>query len=391
MGRLLQAAAGLKVVTSSREALRVAGEQVFAVPPLTFIHSTQALAPQALLQCEAVRLFLDRASAWLPSFSLTPDGTAALVTICRRLDGIPLAIELAAARMRAMSLPELARRLDDRFRVLTGGSRSALPRQQTLRSLIDWSHDLLDPSERALFRRLSVFAGGWTVEAAEKTCVGAPIQLDEVLDRLTALVDKSLVVATELGGTTRFRLLETIREYAGECLQSSAEAKLFHDQHLLHFMALAEAAEPELRRTDQLAWMDRLEIEHDNLRAALAWGSGARACMPEALRLAGALSRFWYVHDHLHEGRRWLSLVLADDLGRPYASARAKALFGIGSLAWLKGDHLTAEGLHEQGLRIRRELRDSQGIAASAFCPATWVSLCRHWRSFERVPPSSKK
>lgn len=364
-GKLLAIAAGLKLITSSREALRIAGEQIFPVLPLTVPDPDHAHTPVSLMQYEAVRLFMDRTGACQPSFELRPDDGATLLNICRRLEGIPLAIELAAARMRAMSLPELERRLDVRFRVLTAGSRNAMPRQQTLRALLDWSHDLLDPLERALLRRLSVFSGGWTEAAASQTCAAAPIAEDEVPDRLLALVDKSLVVAEQHRGSTRFRLLETIRDYAGEHLQASAETHLFHDRHLCHFLALAEAAEPELRRADQQAWMDRLEIEHDNLRAALTWACGAGERQPEALRLAGALSRFWYVHDHLSEGRGWLSRVLSLDLDHQAASARAKALFGIGSLAWLQGDHAAAERLHEQGLGIRRELADSVGIAAS--------------------------
>ena len=365
VAQLLRAGAHLKVIASSRERLRVAGEQVYPVPPLRLPDPQRDLGVEALMNCEAVRLFAERAKAARPDFSLTPDSARAVVGICRRLDGIPLAIELASARLRSMSVAELDRRLDQRLRLLTGGPRDGLARQQTLRSTIDWSHDLLDDAEKALLRRLAVFAGGWWLEAAQSTCCGEPVASQDVLDLLGSLIDKSLVVAQERSGSSRFRLLETMREYALEQLRNRNEAAAFQDRHLAYFLDLAETAEPEFRGSEQQAWMERLEGEHDNLRAALVWSCSPGGRMAEALRLAGALSRFWYVHGHLDEGRRWLATVIAAEPDGQVPPARANALFGAGALAWLQGNHPAAEALHEQALAIRRALDDRPGIAGS--------------------------
>ena len=362
---VLTQCARVTMLTTSREALGIAGELTYRVPSLSMPDPKRDGTPESLSKYEAAQLFIERALFRMPQFAVNRENAPALASVCYRLDGIPLAIELAAARVRSMSLEELNQRLDHRFGLLTGGSRTAMPRQQTLRSTIDWSYDLLNDAEQALFRRLSVFAGGWTPEAVQAFCVGDNIDEDAVLDLLTSLVDKSLVVAEERGGATRFRLLETMRAYARERLRESGEEAEWQNRHLGYFVALAEEAEPQLTGADQEAWLERLETEHENLRSALAWSSAAGGDGAGGLRLAGALSWFWYVRGYLGEGRGWLSgsLAAAHD-GLP-AAARAKALHGAGVLASEQGDYPAARALHEESLAIRRVLGDRRGIAAS--------------------------
>src|SRR5262245_42819181 len=295
--RLLQACPQVRVLASSREALGLLGEQSYRVPSLSLPDPRQLPPWERLPEFEAVQLFTDRAVLSQASFAVTEANAAAVVAVCRRLDGIPLAIELAAARVKALPVEKLNERLDDMFRLLTGGSRTALPRQQTLRALIDWSYDLLSPPERALLRRLSVFAGGWTLEAAEAVCVGDGIEGWEVLDLLTSLVEKSLVLYEEGEGEGRYRLLETVRQYARDRLLEAGESEAAREQHCDWFLALAEEAEPQLWR--EVAWVERLEREHDNLRTALEW---CAASSPETgLRLAGALHWFWHIRGHFTE------------------------------------------------------------------------------------------
>jgi predicted ATPase len=433
-----------------------------------------------LEQADSVRLFVERARLYRPEFDLTPQNAGAVAEVCRRLDGIPLAIELAAARVRALSVEQIAVRLEDRLRLLTGGSRTALPRHQTLRAALEWSHDLLTAEEQALLRRLSVFAGGFELEAAEAVCsdlppdpvawtwgtlrfapgqaravpqplpdggfapdtpdgkgslTGAcpPTQPSEqrvreagrdresgtpslqgggrgvgpdVLDLLTSLVDKSLVIAEEQGGIVRYRLLETVRQYAGEKLDQSGESTATRDRHLDWYLALAQSAAGAYRGPHEPAWLTRLEQEHDNLRAALAWslagvpgrspdrrglgdrsdprssggtggtggaapdrrGLGDRTGPPiqgeTALRLAGSLATFWDARGHLHEGQRWLAQALAAGAAAP-VEVRAQALLGAGVLAGMIGDSAAARALHEESLRLYRRLEDRQGIASA--------------------------
>jgi predicted ATPase len=373
---LLRACPDLRLLASSRESLGIAGETAFRIPSLSLPPLRRApAAAQALDQYEAIRLFGDRAQAVKPDFQMTDANAPAITQICRRLDGVPLAIELAAARVRAMTVEQIAARLDDRFRLLTGGSRTALPRQQTLRALIDWSWDLLSDPERVLLRRLSVFWDGWTLEAAEVVCGdtgGADAILpNAVLDLLTRLVDKSLAVAEEEDGETRYHLLETIRQYAREKLLEAglAETERVRDRHLNFFSRLANEAEPELRRADQLAWLARLETEHDNLRAALKWALSNWG-IERSLRLAADLSRFWYLRGYWKEGRDWLEQVLSqtpreDAFTEPTArlkSARARALYGA---AWLMDETGPDIPLYEQSLSLCRELGDKWGTAFS--------------------------
>jgi non-specific serine/threonine protein kinase len=358
------------------------------------VHPAAARLPTAdkewatsLLEYDACRLFVERARVQQPEFALTPHNAFALAQLCERLDGMPLALELAASRLRVLSLEQLCERLQDRFRLLRGGSRTAPSRHQTLRALIDWSYERLEPEEQMLLQRLSVFAGGWTLEAAERVCAGESLQAWEVLDLLTALVDKSLVVyAAGEEESGRYHLLETIRQYARERLAESAEGAALRDRHRDYFLRLAEEADPQLTGPEQGLWLERLEAEHANLRAAMEGdlkagetGNGEKentekentekeALSPAAearLRLAGALWRFWAVRGYLGEGRAYL----AEALGRAGAGERTKeraaALNGAGILAWNQGDYGAARASHEESLAIRRELGDKQGIASS--------------------------
>ncbi len=409
---LMRGCPGVRIIASSREPLNIAGEQIYRVPSLTLPEPGCPVTPESLLEYEGVQLFVERANASAPDFRVTGQNAAALAAVCRRLDGIPLAIELAAARTRSLSIEQIASKLDDRFRLLTGGSRSALPRQQTLRSLIDWSYGLLTEPERTLLRRLSVFTGGWTLEAAEAVCAdqgelspqmtpegypqitqmekdttvahGAlpaapanhplapspshlliPIEEWEILDLLTALGDKSLVVAEREGRETRYRLLETVRQYAVERVSESGESEGLRAAHRDFYLALAEQAEPHYTRPEQGEWLARMEVEHDNLRAALDWCAQDADGVEAGLRLSGVLWRFWHTFGHLREGREQLARALAradDDVRTP---ARAKALNGCALLNWLQGDAETARMLYEKSVGIGRELEDRVSIAAS--------------------------
>ena len=301
---LRSAAPGTRILTTSREALGVPGEVQLPVPPLQ--------------DAEAVALFVDRAASVDPAFELGTDENV-VQEICRHLDGMPLAIELAAARVSVLPVVEIGKRLDDRFRLLTGGPRTAEARHRTLRATIDWSHDLLTEPQRVLLRRLSVFRGGWTLQAAEAVCVGGGVTSADALDLLTALVAQSLVVAS--GG--RFRLLETIRQYASDRLVEAGEAEALRERHARYFLELAERAEPELRRSHQSDWLERLRAEDDNFQLALGWCRERAADEPDlGLRLAAALGWYWYVGRQV-EGRRELAAVLdATSGGSPGARAR---------------------------------------------------------------------
>jgi non-specific serine/threonine protein kinase len=361
---LLRAVPGLRILATSREALGNSGETAWWVPSLRIPEAElqPRYTPDAkldagtseLLAHEAVRLFVERATTARTDFHLTDRNAPAVAEICRRLDGIPLAIELAAARVRVFSVAQIAARLDDRFRLLTGGRRTALPRHQTLRATVDWSYNLLAAPEQALLRRLSVFAGGWTFEAVEAVGAGEGIARYAVLDLLTSLVDKSIAIAEEQRGAVRYRLLETIRQYARDKLREADEAERTQGCHLDYFLRLAEAAEPELRGPSQLAWLDRLEADHDNLRAALEWGLVTDG--EAALRVSGALAWFWWVRSYVDEGRRWLARALEAAPGPP--AARLRALYGEGWLAHIQRDAPTARRRFEESLAIARELGD---------------------------------
>ena len=361
---LLRQGAQSVVMVSSREALGIAGELTYRVPSLSLPDPGQRVTPESLLRCESVLLFVERVQLHTPHFSVTHGNASPVASICHRLDGIPLAIELAAARARSLSVHELNERLDQRFRLLTGGSRTALPRQQTLRSTIDWSYELLKETEQALFCRLAVFSGGCTLDAAEHVCAGEGIDEVAVLDLLTSLCDKSLLQAEERHGTQRYRLLETVRQYASERLLDRSGGDRWRDRHFAYFVAFARQADTLVRGPDQQVWLDRLETEHDNLRAALTWAAAPGGDAVSGLRLAIALLMFWYVRGHFAEACSLVSALLDVSQNAP-AAIRAEAMGGLGAMRWQLGDYATARRHQEEGLKIHRDLGDEGAIASS--------------------------
>jgi predicted ATPase/DNA-binding XRE family transcriptional regulator len=352
----------LTVLATSREALGIAGETVCRVPPLAVPEAVGAGAsdPERLRRCDSVRLFIERARTASPTFAAADHHLPVIGRICRALDGIPLAIELAAARVRVLSVERIAERLSDRFHLLTGGSRTAADRQRTLRGTVDWSHDLLSTPERTLFRRLAVFAGGWTLEAAETVCSGGAIDTRAVLDLLTQLVDKSLVAVE---GEGRYRLLETLREYAAEELAAADEAGTLRRRHLDWYLALAELAMAQSMGPQQAWWLEWLAAEHDNLCAALD-GAITASEEEEALRLCVPLFRFWEIRGHLAESERWLNRALAVRAGAR-ADLRAEALRMAAWAAARRGDHVRAGGLLDDALDQFRAAADVRGIAGT--------------------------
>jgi predicted ATPase/DNA-binding SARP family transcriptional activator len=377
--RLLRAAPSVRILASSREALGIAGETAQRVPPLSLPDPRRLLDLDALAHNDCVRLFVERAAAAYPPFRLTAHNAPAIAQIVRRLDGIPLAIELAAARTKVFPPEQIAARLDDRFRLLTGGSRTALPRHQTLLALIEWSHNLLTAAERMLLRRLSVFAGSFSLEAAQAVC-GAGLG-EDALETLARLADKSLVEVDEPLDAVegRFRVLETIRQYAREKLLEAGEAEQVRDRHLAFFLGFAEQTEPKLRRAEQLTWLERVERDHDNLRTALAWAL-ERGASESALRLAGALYYFWEFRGYWSEGQKWLddALALAEreqsegvatgEYTSTHAETaqRAKALYGAGRLRFATlFDPDVSRTMIEESLRLWRELGDKWWMAVT--------------------------
>jgi predicted ATPase/class 3 adenylate cyclase len=361
---LLRQCPQVTILASSQEALGVGGEEAYRVPSLSLPDPKQPHTPASVAPFEAVRLFTDRALLARPDFEVTNQNVATLASICSRLDGIPLAIELAAARVRSLSLEQIRRNLDQRFRLLTGGSRTALPRQQTLRSLIDWSYHLLDEAEMRLLQRLSVFAGRWTLEAAEQVCAGDGGEGRDVRDLLMSLADKSLVMAEHNDGHSRYRLLETVRQYARERLLDSGGGESAQKRHRNYFLALAEEAVPKLTGAEQGKWFARLEEEHDNFRSALGW-SLLEAGSEGGLRLCVALHRYWINRGHLSEGRDSCMRILSKAGVEGHTTERAKLLSATGLLAYWQGDYLAARARHEECLAIWRQLGDRRGIAIS--------------------------
>jgi predicted ATPase/Tfp pilus assembly protein PilF/transcriptional regulator with XRE-family HTH domain len=375
---LLRACPLVRVLATSRTPLGVGGEALYRVPPMsvpgsgfevprpgsaTMERETWYLEPE---QADAVRLFVERAATADPRFALTAQTAPTVARVCRRLDGIPLAIELAAARVRVLTVEQIDARLDNAIRLLARGSASAPPRQQTLEATLDWSYDLLSEPEQRLFDRLSVFAGGFTLEAAETVCSGDGIERDDVLDLLTDLVDKSLVIRSDPAGTSvaRYRLLEPIRQYAWLNLKVAGEAKAQRGRHRDWFLTVAEEAAPELRRPEQAIWLERIEAERDNLRAALEWCRSEAAEAETGARLAVALWPFWEVRGPLGEGRRWLEWALDADQGMP-SSLRATAANAAGVLARQHGDLTAASAFFERSLGLAREQDDATAIARS--------------------------
>ncbi|MHB8574689.1 MAG: ATP-binding protein, partial [Dehalococcoidia bacterium] len=329
--RLLNACPRLQLIATSREPLRIEAETVFRVPPLALPHVGAEHKPEEMATVPAVALFAQRAQTHAPGFHLDAANAPAVARICRRLDGMPLAIELAAARLAVLSAGQLAKRLDDRFSLLAGGSRTAPARQQTLRATVAWSYDLLDASERGFFDRLSVFAGGFTLTAAEAVATaGLPTPQDAV-DLLARLVNKSLVDREDRAGTPRYRLLETLREYGHERLTEAGATFDVLRRHAEYCRDLAERAEPELQGAGQAAWLDLIEAELGNLRSALHWSLTTPAAVETGLRLATAIWRFWLMRGYLSEGRTWIEQSLLNRAARP--GVRARALFAAGTLA----------------------------------------------------------
>ena len=352
----------LTILASSREALGIAGEQTYRVPSLSLPDPKESHTPASVAPFEALQLFVDRCLSVRPDFRVTHENAATLVSICHRLDGIPLAIELAAARLRSLSIEEINRRLDHRFRLLTGGSRTAIPRQQTLRSLIDWSYDLLHDPEKLLLQSLSVFSGGWTLEAAERICAGDHAENGEVLELMTSLIDKSLVAVDQSDGRDRYRLLETVRQYARERLLESGGAEAIRERHRDFFLELVEEGDGKLLGAEQADWLRRLDEEHDNLRSALEWSHGASRAQ-EDLRLCRAMHRFWFTRGHVAEGRRWCARILAKGAPVPPTLEYTKTLNAAGSLAFHETDYPAARKLLEQSLALSRVLDDRRSVA----------------------------
>jgi non-specific serine/threonine protein kinase len=386
--QILRSCPGVQILATSREGLNIPGETTYPLAPLSVPDPRQIPSNvESLARYEAVKLFIDRATAAAPSFAMTYQNGPAVALLCVRLDGIPLAIELAAARVKVLSVEQINTRIAEMFGLLTGGSRTALPRQQTLKATIDWSYDLLCEKEKILFRRLSVFAGGWTLEAAEEVCAdpeeqrdvkGAPLSSSppvegwEVLDLLSSLIQKSLAIYEEdEQGRGRYRLLEPMRQYARDRLLEAGEAALVQRQHLGLFVRLAEKAEPELYGGGQIEWLMRLEREHDNLRVALAWAAEAEPAL--GLRLTAALWFFWETRGYNVEGRERVETTLAQTEGLGRTAARAKALDGAGELAWHQGDFQTARDRLDESIAIWRELGDRRGLAY-AILHRGWVA-----------------
>ena len=333
--KLLNHAHSLKILATSREALGVKGEMSWHVPSLSLPDIKHLPPIEGLSQYEAVSLFIDRAILAQPHFVVTKENASAIAQICSRLDGIPLAIELAAARVKALSADQIAKRLDNRFRLLTGGSRTALERHQTLRAAIDWSYNLLSADEKVLFSRLSVFTGGWTLEAAEAVC-SQEEDLFDVLDLLSQLVEKSLVNARDSGKDTRYSMLETTRQYAREKLFDSDEGETLHDRHADYFLSLAEEADKEIHGPRQLEWINATETEHDNFRTALEWSTSA-SHTEKAVRLLNSLDWIWHLRDHFNETAEWFEKIIALPDIHQFPLQQAKLLTNAGSWEWLQG------------------------------------------------------
>jgi predicted ATPase/class 3 adenylate cyclase len=362
---LLRRCPNLKVIATSREALGIPGEALLPVPSMSLPPADAAASADTMRDSDAVLLFVDRAAAVLPGFALGPSNADAIAQICRRLDGIPLAVELAAARVRSLPPNQIAARLDDRFRLLTGGSRTALPRHRTLRAAMDWSFDLLGVPEQAILPRLAVFAGSFSLEAAESVTAGGPVAERDVLDLLGRLVDRSLLVSEEGHQEARFRMLETIRDYAQERLAESGEAGIRYGQHRDWYVTLVERARPAFFSGPvQPEWVVRLAADHDNLRSALRWAHEDPNGADAELTMASGLWRFWEVRGDLEEGSAWLERALAR-LGGEVSIRRASALTGAGVLAAHRGDYARAAAFHEASLMLHRELGNPLAIATA--------------------------
>jgi non-specific serine/threonine protein kinase len=386
VAELLRACPTVHILITSREPLRIPGERVWLAPSLTLPDLRQTPSRPQILRAEATRLFVERAMFARGAFTLTEQNAPLIAQICQRLDGIPLAIELAAACTDSLTLDEIATHLNDRFRLLAWNQQAALPRHQTLRAAIEWSDNLLSTTERALLYRLAVFAGSWTVEAAVAICgpgVGKQgVTVPEVGRLLLRLVDKSLVTVHEQKGTIRYHLSETIRQYALEKGQEQDKTDTLSDRHLAYFLTWAETSALKLQSSEQALWLERIEQEHANLRATLRWAMESHE-VEAALRLSAALWRFWYARGYLQEGRGWLEQALAIlDFGfwildsdatdveqskiqnlKSKITVQAAALNGAGGLAYAQGDYAGAQRFYAESLDLREQTEDAAGIA----------------------------
>jgi predicted ATPase/DNA-binding XRE family transcriptional regulator len=348
----------LTALVTSRAPLRVRGEQEYPVPTLGLPASTLSPDSEVVLASPSGRLFVERARAVSPAFRLTGENARAVAAICWRLDGLPLALELAAARIKFLDPATLLSRLDQALS--TGWARDLPERQRTMRAALDWSHDLLSEGEKVLFRRQSVFAGGFELEAAEAVGAAEDLEVEDALDLLGRLVEQSLVLAEASPGEMRYRMLEPVRQYAQEKLEESEEAEGVRRRHAGYYLALAERVRPKLRGRDEGVWLDRLEAENDNLRAAIGWSLEAGDA-EMALRLGAELWWFWYKRGYVSEGRRWLEEALGKGASPTYA--RAEALNGAGALARIQADYEQAQAWLDESLVLQRELGDKKGMA----------------------------
>lgn len=356
---LLRGCPNLRVVATSRSPLGIEGELAWPVPPLGVPGAHIPTTAAGLATVESVRLFCDRARLASPGLALTDENAAAVRAICEAVDGLPLAIELAAARARALTPAQIAERLRDRFALLRGGP-SPVPRHRTLRATLDWSHDLLGEAEREAWARLSVFAGGWELEAAEDVCSGDAVKADAVFELLASLVDKSIVAAADRGGRMRYQMLETIRAYGRERLREAGEELATRERHLAWFVRLAARAAREWRGPQQSVWLDRADEEIDNVRAALEWARSEPSHVASGLALASDLWLYWLARGHAAEGRHWLAELLA--AGAAPARVRGQALNAAGFLAYASGDSAAAMPLLEEAVRFAENIEDPSAL-----------------------------
>jgi predicted ATPase/class 3 adenylate cyclase len=366
--RILHISADTQILASSREALGIGGEVTYRVPSLGLPDLGHLPPVDSLSQYEAIKLFIDRARSAIPSFRVTNENAPAVAQICHRLDGIPLAIELAAAKIHVIGVEQISKRLDDRFRLLTGGSRTALERHQTLRAAIDWSYNLLPSAEKALFSKLSVFVSGWALDAAEAICADELVKDAEVLDLLEQLINKSLVLMEEMQGKTRYRMLETMRQYANEKLVESGASDALRDRHLEYFLGLAEAAEPHLTRPEQLEWLTKLDADYENLRLALEWALNKESSEP-SLRLCSALGQFWSLRRYWLEGTNWLQKALdkPDKSSKDEDVFRVRVLYQDAALANALDQLDRMQDSAGKSLTLALRVSDQQDIAIARF------------------------
>jgi len=364
IAELIAAASRLKILITSRALLHLSAEREYVVPPLAVPEDSADISLAELSRYEAIKLFVERARSAKPNFILSEENARSVAIICSRLDGLPLAIELAAARVKILSPQAILPRLENRLKLLTGGGRDLPARQQTMRGAVEWSYDLLDEDEKVLFRRLAVFAGGFALEAAEAICDYDSLGI-EILDVISSLIDHSLLVQKEQAdGESRFRMLEVVREYALESLEASGGAEATCRSHASYFLALGEEAELHLKGSESVKWLNRLEDDHDNLRAALRWSLVNDAEI--VVRLAVAIRLFWFLHSHLTEGHSWLKAALERGSDDTTNEVRFKLLNVLGTLARFQGDYETARKAYEEGLASSRAANDLRQIAESS-------------------------